>query len=221
MARIVFFVFMCWLQAAVAEGRIEGNVELSATRGMPAPNHAGGVLVYVTGFKEEPKQPEAILTQKHKTFRPKILPVVKGQSVVFPNLDKIYHNVFSVSPIKSFNLGQYRKGDEPKAIQFDKTGLIPVFCNIHPHMVAYIAVLENNAFALTDTAGNFAINHIPEGTYKLHAWYEGAKRQTKTITISKNSDIEQNFQLRITQNRQKHKRVDNTDYPVDEFIYDE
>lgn len=217
---VLLWVTWVFMPLPLWSATITGQVTLEAGSGLSKPPHAGGILVYVTGFQEKALPEEAILRQKNKTFWPKILPIVKGQSVVFPNLDKIYHNVFSVSSITSFNLGQYRAGEEPKSILFDQTGLIPVFCNIHPHMVSYIAVLENRAFALTEPSGSFRIENVPNGHYQLHAWQEGATRKTIDLHID-GRDISEAITLQLTQKRQKHKRLDNTDYPSDGFVYDE
>ena len=86
-----------------------------------------------------------------------MLPIVAGQSVTFPNRDRFYHNVFSVSPVEPFDLGQYKSSDPPRTQVFAKAGLVPVYCNIHPQMISYVVVLENPAFAVTSEDGTFEV----------------------------------------------------------------
>ena len=128
-----------------------------------------GVVVYITGFKNEAPEKIPDIVQEDKEFSPVILPVVAGQEVRFPNLDKIYHNVFSISPVKSFDLGQYKSTEPPKLVTFETPGLVPIYCNIHPQMITYVVVLENNACAITDKDGTFQIGNVPPGTYNVNA----------------------------------------------------
>ncbi len=140
-------------------------------------------VVYITGFKT--KAPAKILTisQKNKRFVPYILPLVAGQRVRFPNQDKIYHNVFSISPLATFDLGQYKDADPARTVMFENYGVVPIYCNIHPKMIAYAVVLENTAFALTDNEGAFRIDDLPAGTYTINAWRPKAKRVNQEIVI--------------------------------------
>lgn len=175
-----------------------------------------GVLIYVTGFTSKPSEEVVKLNQKNKTFTPKLLPVIVGQKVSFPNQDNIYHNVFSVSPVQSFDLGQYKKGDSPAHITFDKPGLVPVYCNIHPNMIAYVAVLENHAYAITDTNGRFTLNDLPKGTFKIHAWTEGAQPVEQVLVIGDKPPAPITLKVSQTQRLKSHKRKDNTAYPVED-----
>ena len=111
--------------------------------GVGAAGDKSGVVVYVTGYSEPPPKSEAILEQENEKFAPRLLPIVAGQSVSFPNRDRLYHNVFSVSPSTSFDLGQYKATDPPRSQVFPTPGLVPVYCNIHPDMISYVVVLEN------------------------------------------------------------------------------
>src|SRR5262245_37479343 len=80
------------------------------------------------------------LAQKNESFVPRVVPVAVGTTVDFPNLDPIYHNVFSLSPVKRFDLGKYPRG-QSKAVIFNRPGLVNVFCDIHSEMAAYVLVL--------------------------------------------------------------------------------
>ena len=117
-------------------------------------------------------EPEALprLEQKGQTFVPRVLAVAVGTVVDFPNRDPIYHNVFSVSPVKRFDLGKYPKG-QSRRVRFDKSGLVQVFCDIHSDMSAFVLVLPHHVFARPDAEGRFQLPDLPEGTYTLRVWH--------------------------------------------------
>lgn len=112
----------------------------------------------------------ARMEQMNLQFRTGLLPVQKGTTVEFPNLDEGYHNVFSYSKIKRFDLGRYRKDEKPAWQIFDKAGVVKVYCEIHPHMRSTILVLDTPYFVKTDTNGNFRLDHLPAGKFTLKAW---------------------------------------------------
>jgi plastocyanin len=114
---------------------------------------------------------EPTMRQRDERFVPHVLPIVAGTAVAFPNDDPIYHNVFSLSRAKSFDLGRFARG-ESRTIVFPRAGLVQVFCHIHADMSAYILVLDNRFFAKPDSSGHFAIDGIPPGEYRLVAWHE-------------------------------------------------
>jgi plastocyanin len=114
---------------------------------------------------------EPAMRQRDERFVPHVLPIVAGTAVAFPNDDPIYHNVFSLSRAKSFDLGRFARG-ESRTIVFPRAGLVQVFCHIHADMSAYILVLDNRFFAKPDSSGHFAIDGIPPGEYRLVAWHE-------------------------------------------------
>ena len=178
-----------------------------------------GVVIYITGFKNEAPEKVPDIVQKNKKYSPDILPVVAGQEVRFPNLDKIYHNVFSISPIKSFDLGQYKSTEPPKLVTFEKLGLVPIFCNIHPEMITYVVVLENNAYAMTDRDGTFQIGNVPSGTYNINAWLPQAKRVSQEIVIQPGQKTEIHLEIAEILKMKPHKRKDGSEYPA-EVEYD-
>ncbi len=172
-----------------------------------------GVIVYITGFESAATKEIPDIVQKNKHFSPHILPVVAGQKVRFPNQDKIYHNVFSISPVKSFDLGQYKSTEPSKLVTFDKPGLVPVYCNIHPQMLTYVVVLENTSYAVTDKNGTFRIRDVLPGTYTLNAWIPRAKRVSQEINILPGQEIEAHLELMELIKIKPHKRKDGTKYP--------
>jgi hypothetical protein len=111
-----------------------------------------------------------------------VLAVTAGTLVDFPNNDSTYHNVFSLSKTKRFDLGRYANG-RSATVRFDHPGIVRVFCDIHSHMSAWVLVFSHPYFATTDADGRYRIDDVPPGTYTVAAWYEGAARDTRTITI--------------------------------------
>lgn len=133
------------------------------------------IVVYIKSVASAPGvisgEKELKVTQQGETFIPHILPVMQGSTVQFPNQDPIFHNVFSLSGAKTFDLGRYPKG-ESRSVTFDRPGIVPVFCHIHSDMSAVILVLENPYFAVPDSDGLYQIDGVPEGNYTLVAWHE-------------------------------------------------
>jgi plastocyanin len=162
-------------------------------------------VVYIDGplpgVKPVPAaKPLQVVTKKvsqHKAvFSPHILPVMVGTPVEWPNNDEIFHNVFSYSETKQFDLGLY-KNPEVKTVTFDKPGRVDVFCSIHSSMNCVVLVLENPFFAATNDKGTYAIPNVPPGTYKLKAWHERLPAQVKEIVVPENGDVKVDFTLGI------------------------
>jgi plastocyanin len=125
----------------------------------------------------------ARMDQRDETFLPGVLAVTVGAEVDFPNNDSIYHNVFSLSRTKRFDLGRYPRG-RSRSVVFDRAGVVRVFCDIHSHMSAFILVFNHPYHATSGAAGGrYRIEGVPPGTYDVSAWYEGETRQTRTVTI--------------------------------------
>lgn len=132
---------------------------------------------------------DAKLDQVDQTFIPHVLPVVVGTKVEFPNNDTVYHNVFSFSGIRTFDLGRYPTG-KSKSVTFDKPGVVKVYCDIHPHMSAFILVLKNPYFAKCDESGRFVIKNVPAGRYKLNVWYGRLPDERVEITVPESGRVE-------------------------------
>jgi len=137
------------------------------------------------------------IAQKGALFAPHVLPVMVGTTVEWPNNDDIYHNVFSVSDAKQFDLGLY-KGDPPdKRVVFDKPGKVDVYCSIHANMHCVVMVLDNPYFAVSDPDGNYTITNVPPGIYKLKAWHERLPADEQEIVVPTNGVVRANFTLTI------------------------
>lgn len=195
-----------------AAGRIEGTVVLSralATRrpkfriysdagpGSTPPSQSApdlkdeyvNVVLYLEsdragslaqGTAPHPAKPT--VTQRDEKFIPHVLPVVIGTSVDFPNEDEVFHNVFSLSSPKTFDLPKYPSGAS-RSVTFDRLGVVHVFCHIHTDMSAVVLVIDNPYFIVPDTSGNFSIDGVPPGDYTLVAWHERIKPVTQKLHI--------------------------------------
>jgi len=128
-----------------------------------------------------------VIDQKGLLFSPHIVAIQQGTTVEFLNSDNVQHNVFwsSVGNDKKagHNMGTWPKG-EKRPFTFDKAGVVPLLCNVHPEMGGYLIVSPTPYFAETDDSGNYAIKDVPDGSYTLVVWHEGAKEQKKPMTVS-------------------------------------
>jgi plastocyanin len=155
----------------------------------------------VAGMTNRPPETLSVvttnLTQRDAVFKPHVLPVFAGTTVQWPNEDDIFHNVFSMSETKPFDLGLYKGSPKEKAIVFDKTGRVDVFCSIHSQMHCVVLVLENPFFCATDSRGRYAIRDVPGGKYKLRAWHERLPSLTQEITVPEQGEAKMDFTLGI------------------------
>ncbi len=131
---------------------------------------------------ESPPARNAQMDQRDEIFVPYVLAITAGSAVAFPNNDDIYHNVFSLSGTKRFDLGRYAAG-RWKSVLFDRPGVVRVFCEIHSHMTAFILVFAHRFFDTTDDSGRYRIEDVPPGTYELTAWADGKVRASRPVTV--------------------------------------
>ena len=191
-------------------GSLRGRVEIRSPLSVPqhaaqggSPAHAGKPEPYrqaVVYFdpaptsQEPPAAGRAVMRQRDATFVPHLLAITVGTTVDFPNDDQTYHNVFSLSKPRRFDLGRYAAG-RSKAVRFDRPGIVRVFCDIHSQMNAFILVFDHRLFAVTDADARYRIDRIPPGAYRVTAWYEGVAQQTQAVTITPGA-TDLNFVLR-------------------------
>jgi plastocyanin len=197
-------------QAAVVEGRVSLRAP-SVPAAPSAQRYPAGIAEQV----EPPDAPAAIVSlepelpldgspngaraasspariavaQKGLQFRPGILAVRVGTVVEFPNHDDTYHSVFSYSKPKRFDLGRYRKGEEPAALVFDTPGVVKLYCEIHQHMRGTVLVLETPWFAKTDPDGAFRIADVPAGRYVVRAWLDEETVWTRPLTVEEGARV--------------------------------
>ena len=148
------------------------------------------------GAFEDREAGRARMDQRNESFVPHLLAITVGTTVDFPNNDRTYHNVFSLSKGQRFDLGRYGNGHS-KAVRFDHPGVVRVFCDIHSHMNAFILVFNHRFFNITDPDGSYEIDGVPPGTYTLVAWIEGAVRDTRSVTVGADQRVvEADFPLK-------------------------
>lgn len=197
-------------QAWAAEATVEGQVVLSKAPVAPVVTKRyeivskGGVLapmppiavVYLEGsFARPAALPTKQIIQKNLTFEPALLPVQTGTRVEFPNLDDTYHNIFSYSPAKRFDLGRYRPEERPIPSEvFDTAGLVTLRCDIHEHMRGLILVLRTPYFVTTDTSGRFRLEGLPPGRYKLKAWLDSRTTREREVDLNGGETAHVDFQ---------------------------
>lgn len=171
-------------------GNISGRVKVSGTSGKPP------AYVYVEDVPGKLAKGKTVqVRQVEKAFVPSVIVVQRGTKVLFPNDDKIFHNVFSLTPGASFDLGTYRAGDPPAAYVFTQTGVVDVFCNLHSNMNASVLVVPNALFAKVDAQGRFTINGVPAGKHKLVAWTPNVPPVAKMIDVQANGTAELDVEL--------------------------
>lgn len=148
----------------------------------------------ITAHQDAGEVPQ--IAQIGEMFVPHVLPIVRGTTVEFPNQDPIFHNVFSLSGTKSFDLGRYPKGDS-RSVTFDRPGIAPVFCHLHSNMSAIIVVLDNTFFTVPNAAGRYRIEDIPAGTYAIVAWHERSERVVQQVQVMSGQSVELNLTIPI------------------------
>jgi plastocyanin len=195
--------------AALAQAAVEGRVELPKGLHAPVMNKRygivafGGVLspfppvavVYLEGaFPRPAAPPTAQMVQKDLMFLPWLLPVQVGTRVEFPNLDDTYHNIFSYSPAKRFDLGRYRSDERPiPSVLFDVPGLVTLHCDIHEHMRALILVVDTPHFVVSDPQGRYRLDGLPAGRYVLKAWLDSKTTLERPVLTQSGSTLHADF----------------------------
>jgi plastocyanin len=178
--------------------RRPGVAELGTPAGRDVPNLLRSVVYLESaprGAFESVEGGHAVMDQRNETFVPHVLAITTGTTVDFPNSDKFYHNVFSLSKVHPFDLGRYAAGSS-RPVRFDRAGIVRVFCDIHSHMNAYILVFNHPFFAMTDAEGRYRIDNVPPGTYGVIAWNEGTSSETRPITVPDGGTAELDFTVR-------------------------
>lgn len=212
---------------SVQAGTITGTVRATGKPGSPNDPNCGDAykssralkFVEVKNYEDErefvvfivgpvgatnavPTKPVQVVTnrkvaQRGAVFSPRVLPVVVGTTVEWPNYDDIFHNVFSMSETMPFDLDLYKGNPPEKRVKFDKPGRVDVFCSIHSQMSCVVLVLENPFFASTDAKGRYTIPNVPAGNYKLKAWYERLPAQELEVIVPETGEVKVDFTLGV------------------------
>ena len=172
-------------------GTIQGTVTVQGQE------KADNVIVYVEvapgNYTPPGRRPE--LLHRNLAFSPRVLPVLQGTIVDFPNADAVFHSAFSVSPSNPFELGIYGQGKE-KFVQFRKPGIVEVSCHIHPFMKATVVVAQNPYFAVTSANGSYSIHGVPAGRYTVKTSSPSGKPQSKLTSVSKGGTSVLDFSIK-------------------------
>jgi plastocyanin len=199
-------------QPASVRGRVEIGIPLTTrrpssaypTRAVTPPTLAPSselrnVVIYLKDAPPRAVKPTRVdIRQRDENFIPRIVAVPVGSEVGFPNDDPIYHNVFSLSRPRSFNLGRYPRG-HTRGVQFDRPGIIKVFCDIHSHMSATVMVFNHPWFTVAGEDGRFELPSVPSGEREITAWHERLGDTTQRVIVETGRVAEANFVLPVPQ----------------------
>jgi plastocyanin len=187
----------------VIDGLSKKRVTLPAyqSRGIAAPQPSAGpideltrVVIYLEGSMGEGKPVTGEIKQRNRRFEPEILAVPRGSTVSFPNFDPIFHNVFSLSKVKSFDLGYYPEGGT-RIVHFDHPGAVQVYCHLHSDMSALIVVTPNQFYTQPSSSGAFKLVGLPGGSYSVVAWHKSAGLIRKKIEVPENGVVGVVFEI--------------------------
>lgn len=157
---------------------LEGKVSVSS-------GDLSEVYVFIENVRGAPVRNHTIeIKQENKQFTPRLAVVQTGTQVVFPNLDTVFHNVFSTSPKNAFDLGSYRAGDKPRSVVMTSPGLVEVFCNVHQKMNVNIMVVPNNLYTKVRADGSFRIENVPVGARKVVAWSPNTRLVAQKVEVT-------------------------------------
>jgi plastocyanin len=208
----VLAMVLCVATGARAEqvGGVSGDVALASVKPLPLPP---GYKAHTKRPIADPDAPRAIvylarddgayptsssfavenIAQEGYQFRPGVTAVRTGTQVAFPNHDDEFHSVFSYSKAKRFDLGRYRKDEQSPLITFDQPGVVKIYCEIHKHMRNLLLVLDTPWFTETDSAGHYALDHVPPGEYQLHAFLPSEETLDARVTIIAGKTVNANL----------------------------
>jgi plastocyanin len=199
--------------SAVRAGSISGRVLLQSSG--KDRSDASNAVVWVEGLHGEPhpaSKVEGEMKSAAKRFTPRVVAVPVHSKVEFPNVDPIYHNVFSVSGANRFDLGLYKSGAS-KEKTFEEPGLVRVYCNIHPQMVGFVMVVDSDRSAVTGPDGAFRFDGISPGSYVVHAWHEEGSEVKVPVTVHGSGDAAVSIPIDVTGFRaEPHKNKYGKDY---------
>ncbi|MFN7985074.1 MAG: carboxypeptidase regulatory-like domain-containing protein [Vicinamibacterales bacterium] len=185
-------------RAPVPTGRRPGVTDLGTPAVQQLAERQMSVVYLETaprGAFEQTDPRRVTMDQRNETFVPHVLAITAGTTVDFPNSDHLYHNVFSLSKTRPFDLGRYAAG-RSKSVKFDRPGIVRVFCDIHSHMSAFILVFSHPFFSVTDATGRYHIDDVPPGSYTLVAWNEGVSSASRVVVVPDGAAAEADFTLR-------------------------
>ena len=191
------------IRGAGSSGTVSGKVRL--------PHDAGDAYVYLEGTRSSPVRGKVLeVKQKDKQFAPRVAVVPVGTRLSFPNLDAVFHNVFSRSPGNAFDLGGIKAGEKPGSVVVSQPGHVEIFCNIHSKMRADILVVPSAHYAKVRPDGSFELPSVPIGTRKLVLWGPSLKAASQRVDVTPNG-VNVSFAAELEPTR-PHMRKDGQPY---------
>jgi len=188
----------------VSDGAATMNAYPGSAGSMPGMHHSAhglptDAVVYVDHVPAaaesalaHAKEPMPRLAQKDQSFVPRVLGIAVGTKVDFPNMDPIYHNVFSLSPVRRFDLGKYPRGSS-RQIVFPKPGLVNVYCDLHSDMEAFVLILPHHGFARPTANGEYTLPPLPAGHYLLRVWHPDLGEQSVAVDVPATGQVTANL----------------------------
>jgi len=200
--------------ALAQAGKVTGRVTILEKDNKPSPD-LGAAVVYLEGTGPGARAGTFEIAISDKAYVPHVIVVPAGSTVNFPNHDPFNHNVFSQSDPNAFDLGLYGRG-ESKGRTFTAPGLVRVFCNVHPRMVAFVVVAANRWFTQPGGDGAYTLDNVTPGHYRLHVWHERAPAEVvKDVTVVAGAPVEVDVALNARGYKwQAHKNKFGRDYPT-------
>jgi len=190
-----------------------GTGDIAGTVLVNGKQPGAGVVVYLEGSYGAPVPPKdhAVIRQREKQFDPPLTVVVRGTTIDFPNEDRVFHNVFSISQAARFDFGLYKSGTS-KSVEMKRSGAVDVYCNIHPDMVAKVKVVDNAHYTITDEHGRFRLQGVPAGDVPLVAWVPSGEQATLTVTVKAGGVADVKLEVVAVARKRSHTRKDGTPY---------
>ncbi len=182
--------------AEVSTGIIKGTVTIAGRPSQDAVVSVEGVAPERIKAESAAVKKKAVLDQRKMKFIPYVLPILVGTTVEFPNNDNTWHNVYSKGGATEFDVGLYPPG-KTRSATFDKPGVSRILCNAHPAMEAFIIAMEHPYFSGTDSRGNYRLNRVPLGTYRVKVWHPQLGSTESSVELHREGQVmDVNFSLR-------------------------
>jgi plastocyanin len=159
-----------------------------------APSGLGVVMLWPEKGTKKRQPKQRIVEQRGKAFAPHVMAVPVGSTVSFPNFDPIFHNVFSLSKAKAFDLGMYKNG-ETREVKLDKPGIVRLGCNLHANMSAYLVVVDAPHYVIVNSDGTYSFKSLAPGKYRVQAWNEQSGEPMTTSVAIQAGPNERNLEL--------------------------
>ena len=213
MNRLAIIVLMVATGLSADAHGAPGTGDIAGTVLVNGKQPGAGVVVYLEGFYgvPAPARDHAVIRQREKQFDPPLTVVVRGTTIDFPNEDRVFHNVFSISQAARFDFGLYKSGTS-KSVEMKRSGAVDVYCNIHPDMVAKVKVVDNAHYTITDEHGRFRLQGVPAGDVPLVAWVPSGEQATLTVTVKAGGVATVKLDVVAVARKPTHTRKDGTPY---------